>query len=378
MKKACLVLLTLLLLVLCSCRSSHSLTNSSRSTNDIYVERGEEYQTVKKGQLTFMAAGLDADSGDNRFIFAIKNESDEKYQFKDTQIRIYGGNADRNRWTLIDTWNAQRFYNNTRKASAAGFIVATVAGVLNVVDASLQFFSQTLVYTPFGYAYVSTDDLDPGDVVLTAMIAHVAARHYQDVRKSNMDYLRDNLLYSSTINPGDVYSGLVYFPTDSEYADYKVVFEDNDGKKEEFWFSRTDREEILHPWSADATRPLNALSFNFAPMSDKYGFYYFLLPPKGVGIYTGISFYDFFSDSPDSICTPLGMTIKVAEHTWLTAGVGLAMDMDPEPSFDEPAFGVEAQGGLNFAYNFLDFGMQFNYDFLYDRFSFDVTAGLAL
>ena len=94
------------------------------------------------------------------------------------------------------------------------------------------------------------------------------------------------------------------------------------------------------------------------------------------------------------------MTIKIASHSWLLAGITLVGGIDgyyigkleysandgPYKLYSENAvvkqndsFGFEAQLGANFVFNYIDFGIIANYDFFYkSRFSVDICAGVAL
>ena len=381
MRKTLLLLIAILLLtVICSCSSSYYLYTSPEAKNDVFIDRGDEYQVAgSKGEkLTFMAAGLDTDNGDNRIIFAILNDSESSYSFRDSQISIYGGNAEKNKWDYIQKWSAAEFYDKTKRQAETERMVAAIAGALSVASAAMGSTSQSTVYTPYGSAVVTTRSYSASDVALTAMAASIYNRNLEQATKANLSYLKENLLYSSTIGAGETYSGLIYFPGDRKYADYKIVFEDSAGK-EEFIFTKSIREEIIHPWTTDTSRHLNAITVNLSPMYEKIGLYYYWLPPKGVGIYTGFNLYDYTQKRPEntvdpigyywhydgsgkagnfsfkvdpnpsdaydytfyydgrfteteehykSFGLPIGMTIKIAKQTWLLAGVSLIFNYD--------------------------------------------------
>ena len=437
-----------LLAMLCSCSSSYYLYTSPETENEVVFERGDEYQVAESdgGNLTFMAAGLDTDNGDNRIVFAIMNDSSSTYPFSDSDISIYGGNAETGEWHHIQYWDAAEFYDRTMAQAKAEQTAATILGVLSVVDAAFGSTPYSTVYTPYGPAVFTTRSNTVSDVVLTAMAASVYNMELAIATKENLAWLKENLLFSSAIEAGEAYSGIIYFPGDNEYADYRIVFEDPAGM-EEFIFAKSNREEILHPWSVDATRVLNAVTFNFSPFSDRLGIYYYRLPPRGVGFYTGFSFYGFkernlntvrghyhrslhgsgaagnfsFSFDPDptdsyasydydgrftekecvgkSLALPMGVTIKIAKHSWLLAGISFVFGTDthyigkleysanggPYKVYSQNAavgnpdsFGIEVQLGANFVFNFIDFGLIANYDVLLRRFAVDLCTGVAL
>ena len=439
-----LLIVLILLAVLTSCSSSYYLYTSPEAKNDVFIDRGNEYQVAgsKGDNLTFMAAGLDTDNGDNRIIFAILNDSSSSYSFRDSQISIYGGNAERNEWTYIQKWSAAAFYDKTKRQAEAEQRAAAIAGALSVASAAMGSTSRSTVSTPYGTAVVTTRSYSASDVALTAMAASIYNRNLAQANKANLNYLKENLLYSSNISAGETYSGIIYFPGDRKYADYKIVFEDSAGK-EDFIFTKSIREEILHPWTTDTSRDLNAITLNFSPFSDRLGVYYYWLPPKGVGLYTGVSYYGYktkeydtvdgyywsyqgsgangnfsFNFDPDptnssyswkgrftekeyyakAIAWPFGMTIKIANHSWLLVGATLTV------SFEEYYIGkleyladgsyklygnnvvvkdsgrptLEAQLGANFVFNYIDVGVIANYDFMLKRFAVDICAGVAL
>lgn len=331
MKKNLLLILALfLLIVICSCSSSYYLYTSTEAKNDVFIDRGDEYQVAGSSgdKLTLMAAGLDTDNGDNRIIFAILNDSTSSYSFRDSQISIYGGNAERNEWNYLQKWSAAEFYDKTKRQAETEQMMAAIAGALSVASATMGSTSQSTVYTPYGSAVVTTRSYSASDVALTAMAASIYNKNLAQANKSNLKYLKENLLYSSTISAGETYSGIVYFPGDRKYADYKIVFEDSAGK-EEFIFSKSIRNEILHPWTTDTSRHLNAITVNISPLSEKIGLYYYWLPPKGVGIYTGFNLYDFTRPYPENTVDPIG-------YYWHYQGSGKAdnfsFKIDPNPS----------------------------------------------
>ena len=95
---------------------------------------------------------------------------------------------------------------------------------------------------------------------------------------------------------------------------------------------------------------------------------------------------------------PLGMTIKVASHSWLMAGISLEIPLDgyyigtlefsvdgsPYKLYSKNAvtrgsgeIGFEAQLGANFVFNFIDLGVITSYNFVKKSFAVDLCAGVA-
>ena len=111
MKKLLILIALLIVAIICSCSSSYYLYTSPETKNDIIIDRGDEYQVAESNgdNLSFMVAGLDTDNGDNRIVFSIFNGSTSSYSFRDSQISIYGGNAEKNEWKYIQKWNAGEY-----------------------------------------------------------------------------------------------------------------------------------------------------------------------------------------------------------------------------------------------------------------------------
>lgn len=353
-----------------SCTTSHSLYTSQTANNETFVDRGKEYQTANTSNLKVIATGLSTEDDSNRVIIGIENKGEEPILVKDSQFSIFGGNSVKGKWEFICTWNASSFYEETRKKIKTEIISNKIAGVLSVIDASFGSTSTSTVRNQYGTSYVTTNTYNPSDVAITAMLADISNQNLEQTSKQNLEYLEKNLLFSSTLDKDEIYAGIIYFPSDRKYPDYKITFSNQDDSID-FVFSRTDREEVLHPWTTDSSRILNSITINFSLNQNKTAINYMLLLPHSndVGLYSGLGFYNattnvkqnvngyyyssygsgtngnfsfYFDPDPTdtynatyyyngrfterktmakAISFPLGITYKIFDHTWILGGL---------------------------------------------------------
>jgi len=372
-----LTLIMLVALSLTSCVSSHSLYTPESTDNEIRLDRGTEYQVAKTSELEILATGLNSDEENDGIALGITNNSDNDIIIKDSQFTVYGGNISKNKWSVIETWDANSFYTSVQKKYESEIVANNIIGVLNVIDAAFGTTTTTTHRTSQGTTYTTTTTTyNPSDVALSILLTSAANQNIKQASKQTLDFLSQSLLFSSSIASGESYSGIIYFPSDRKYPDYKITFSNQD-ETVDFIFSRTDREEILHPWTTDSSRVLNAITINYSESVNKIAFNYFELLPhsNGVGLYTGIVFYDTAGDlqqnvdgyyypsrgsgaknnfsfycDPDltdsyssyeyrgsftekeliqnAVAWPLGITYKIFKHTWLVGGMSLILVTD--------------------------------------------------
>lgn len=372
-----LLVLILVVIMLSACTSTHGLYTPSSTANETYIERGNEYQVAETSDLRLVATGLDSDDENDRILVGMDAKGDKPVIVKDSQFSIYGGDISKDEWELIATWDAVSFYEKTRKSMESAIVANRIIGVLDIIGASFGSTSTSTIRNQYGTSYITTNTYDPSNVANAAMFATISDQSLRVVSQGTLQFLQENLLYTSTVNPDEPYAGLIFFPSDTKYPDYKIVFR-NEPDSVDFVFSRTDREEILHPWTADKNRILNAVTLNFSTNQKKLSVNCLMLLPEGngVGFYTGISFYNaakgfgqnvngyyyssygsgtsgnfsfnFDPDASDSynysfdydgrftesksyynaIGFPFGITYKLFDHTWLLVGVGFVAITD--------------------------------------------------
>ena len=188
----------------------------------------------------------------------------------------------------------------------------------------------------------------------------------QQRNQEYLSFLENNLLFSSQIFATENYNG-IFIVNEEKGPDYKVEIDLSQEEKFEFYFTRSDKDEILNPWK-DKSHERHSLVAGISPTFKHFSAYYLWSQPKGIGLYTGFSFqkesgnievfgntlgnsefsspkaydlgypnplggytifydwkfnYDKSSYKYDSFGMFLGMTIKTFPNTWLLAGAGM-------------------------------------------------------
>lgn len=170
-----------------------------------------------------------------RYGVDIVNLSDGDFRFKENSISISQGNFDRDRWRELRFSNPSDFYHEKEAELKVESVLTALAFGAAIIDA----------FTPpvHGHRYRHYAPLlippvphGSGAVFLGLGIAGV----FEQVEdQNNLDYLKDNLLFSTVVAAGDEYSGFIYVPKGSG-PDYKIEIDLGD-EVAEFYFSKFNR-----------------------------------------------------------------------------------------------------------------------------------------
>ncbi len=188
----------------------------------------------------------------------------------------------------------------------------------------------------------------------------------QQRNQEYLTYLEKNLLFDSLIPANENYNG-IFVVDEKKGPDYKVVFEFSPTEIFVFYFTRSDKDEILNPWK-DKNRSRHSVVGGVSPLFNHFSVYYLWSKPKGVGFYGGLSYradsigkdiilktnldynlinYDLGYPNPlnkpyktfydwkveydeniikyDAFGISGGVTIKTFPYTWLLVGIGIEM-----------------------------------------------------
>lgn len=167
--------------------------------------------------------GNNVDSGTGSFLMSITNKDSEVYNFYVSDITIWAGNSSNGSWTKLTTWNAKGFYDAAVKEYRTEVFLTSFAGALNTINTSMGSYSTSNVYTQYGSATVTTRTYNPGAVAASAYYAQASTESVKRSGKAYIDYLEENLMYSSSIRPGETYIGWVYFDVGRNDANYYKV-----------------------------------------------------------------------------------------------------------------------------------------------------------
>ncbi len=368
MKKMLFLLVVLVTFLLSSCVTESYLISSETSGNKIVFENGRDFQQTTTANLSAKAAGRKSDGGYNSVLIELNNTTEEPYSFKDSQISVLGGNKDTDSWKEIGTWDCLDFFSSKVNEAKAAKTAADVIAVLAVLDAVFDPY-ETISFSSESGTVLTYRYYDPSNAFFTALLAEMVSEETEHELKTNINFLKQTLLFSNEIESNKAYSGLVFFPVDRKYPDYKIVLNDQ-GECREFVFSRTDREEIIHPWSCDRNRTVFSLTYAHSLLSERMGVDGLWLASKGLGCYVG--FYEDYKEEIDSF--PFGLTLKCSPHTWLLFGFEVGGHVEDDIT---QQWLLAPQTGINVSYNWLDCIFKISYDIPSKNFLFDAGLGFS-
>lgn len=387
------------------------------------------YQTENNLSVS-LAARYISEENSIRYVMTIKNNGTDSYKFDENSISVFAGNSETNEWNYIRYYNASSYFAKKEAEHKAAQVAAGIGIGLIVLDAILDSANPPPPprhgpppshyhrppppprhFRPYSSLFSTWLGVGASAAIISSLM---------DDFNYSPSHLMQALLFSKTIEPGETASG--YFVSDCGYfPDYKVVFNADSDDKAEFVFLRSDREEILHPWS-DPKTDRHSLSFGaifpFGTFSSTFNYIWGGLP---VGAYFSMSFSvgsfsgpsagsldssgnvifkdDYFRDSngnryrgnqvlfepngksySDFVGFTGGLAIKTIPHTWLLLGIGADIEMtyrqgtlktaDSSPAviaqnvwLDDERANVYfvPQVGFNFVFNFLNFGGTFSW-----------------
>lgn len=167
------------------------------------------------------------ENGYYRYGVDIVNLSDKKFRFKEDSISILQGDYDIDDWRNIRFKKPSVYYQDKETA----LTLDTMFTVLSFGAAFLDAFNPP----PIGHRYFHYAPHHNGALMFGMGVAGIFSQ-MEDA--NNLAYLRDNLLFSTTIAPGDEYSGFIYVPRGFG-PDYLVKIEISDSETAEFYFSKS-------------------------------------------------------------------------------------------------------------------------------------------
>ncbi|MBO4394492.1 MAG: hypothetical protein J5800_09130 [Spirochaetales bacterium] len=223
-RKLIIFLSIILAVVLSSCQSvPDDLVVMETSDVELSFSRGSTVATITRNDIEYQIIGNNVEDGEGSFLVSIKNNSDKPYDFKDSDVVIFGGKHKWGLWKTLETWDAKSYYNAAVQECRSGVFWASLAGVMMKVDAILGIVADR--------HYSSRPYYSPGDGLVASMVLSRAAL---DSVRSNGDeylkYLESNLLFSSTIAPGETYTGWVFFDA-RKYEYYKIEITPDNRRK---------------------------------------------------------------------------------------------------------------------------------------------------
>lgn len=378
--------------LLSSCTSTFDFENVDTPENSIVIDRGDSFQAIENGDLVITLHGKDVEEESEACVVAgIQNKSNsEIYKFNDSSVSVYEGNIESNEWKQVENWDADRYYKRAKSEAASKEFAQAISGFLNVLDAGTRDYDDN--------AYYNRNT----DVLITSMIENDNMRDLVDENEHKLSFLENNLLYTSDIRENSIYNGVLFFPVNNDYPDYKISFDDHSLQPFNFYFNRSDRAAVLNPW-LDQSRARYSFVVEQSAFLNATSLTMHYSRSKGFGYYTGVDLFYANKGLSDLTATDsvknigvgysFGGNIKVASHTWLLTGVDFASyrsyvsndnDLASNSSYtkkdDYAISGLKYdfgfQVGVNTIFNFIDVSAKMSY-FIGQGFCGQVGLGYA-
>lgn len=211
----------ILIALLVSCASvPDNLVVQDTSDVELSMSRGSATGNATVKGIEYKVMGNNVEDGIGSFLVSITNNTDKPFDFVDSDIVILGGRHKWGLWKTLETWDAKSYYEDAVRESRSSAFWTGFAGVMWRVDAILAIVTsrEDRYSRPFDF----------GDYMMGEYLTRSAI---DSARKNGDEYLKfleENLLFSSTIAPGETYTGWVLFDA-PRYDYYKVNI--SSGKK---------------------------------------------------------------------------------------------------------------------------------------------------
>lgn len=344
-----IIAISLVLLASCASTQPLGLIPAQDKDAQTYIQ-GSSMFSAKNSKNLQMIVGPDNYDGSNvSFIVSIASTNDKTFLFRDDDLALYGGNRDRNNWKLIRTWDSTAYFKDMRRQAHVAIAATGIVGAIAIIDAILNpddapdLFLEIaadamLIHSDLmdleASMYVQTD----ASIVtaISAIEAGIAINQLSSMYDAEM---RNLVLQVPAKADVSSVSGKVIFQNIPKYPDYKLVF--RNGKSDmEFIFSRTDRDEVIHPWK-DKSSSIFALNYTYTYGLDRHHITMNFLEPQYVGGFAGVG----LRPAADSLYVGLsaGLNFKIADYSWLSAGVeigDLASDKDEADLLGSVGFNI--------------------------------------
>ncbi len=364
------VLLVLTASLICSCVSVEgvTLTNVPSDNTEQSIIRGKTFRHAEITEnIDISAYAQPTYEGDEiQFTVGVSNNSESDFFLNDADFELYRGNHETGEWQSQGRWNATEYYQAKYRQMKTEETLAAITGALYVVNSALGSTSYSTVSTPSGTARVTTHTYSPAETALTAFASAAYLDNLTTSNRITSENLQATLLFPSNIPAKTSYGGNILLKADNRSPEYKITFNSEDGETVDFIFSRSDRDAVINPWK-DQTRDRHSIVLSHAIPQDRWQLTYYWSVKDRVGMYTGLSFYDFLTQYDIGLGLPIGITYRVFPNSWLVAGL--------EPSFQD-TFNLAPQIGFNFIFNWIDVSAILTYRYPLS-FYFDVGLGIA-
>lgn len=250
MKKSVFCFIALaVVLVVTSCQSAPiNLVAIETPDSEYSLSRGVTICSTKNDNIIIAATGNSIDNGEANVLISLVNTDSQPYTFNESDVLIYYGNYYEDRWQLLEKWSATGYYEDAYKAYKANLFWTAFAGALNTFNAAMGSTSRSYTTSYNGYyTTTTTRTYNYSDVAMASMVADMKNAMVKKEGESYLNYIKNNLLYSSTIPAMGEYSGWVIFKDMKKKGpDYRIdIVNTKTGNISCLYFTRTDRSKLV-------------------------------------------------------------------------------------------------------------------------------------
>ena len=365
MKRNVFVLFVLLSFLSFAYSYDFSLDSIKTEENAVSIHRGKSIQTISDENFLISMHAQKVSEG-IQFSTSITNFTNQDYFFDEDSIKVYQGIFEENLWNEIEYEPAAQYLKKEKAIAKAAVIASAVAAEITAVNAGYSTVSGSGYSNGHRY-YYKAEIYSSADAAIAMANSYIALDNLQQRNSNWLSFLEDNLLFSSNIASKENYNG-IFIVDEKKGPDYKIVMEFAPNETFVFYFTRSDKDEILNPWK-DKSHSRHSIIAGMNPVQNHYSLYYLWSRPRGAGLYAGFtgridgtgiptiakvykdisnpSKYDFsygFDPNPydesgcgyqyqfiydeksllyNSIGEFVGMTIKLCPKTWVMCGAGI-------------------------------------------------------
>lgn len=323
------------------------------ASTPIFVLRGQKYVKAENGTISVLIHAQNLGS-EVLFRVSIANKTENPIFFDEANsLSVEVGTHEQNIWKTGEWYTATNYYEKEKQRIVALQVLRATSAALSSLNAG---YSRTMYQgssTTYGPSGAQTR-YDSGQIVTYDPVraqmefANSMNNFLQEAKNdaAYLNFLSENLLYSSVIPPKSVYSGIVFVPL-QKTPDLKMVFLIQ-GEVMELIFRRSDAAELSSPLSSYVRdrgylgylyTPAAPLGFSIGYLTKGVSFFLdnSLQLPEWRGytqsyLYTHASqevimssyapLYDQKQTTQFVYEGVLGMNYRLLDHLWMNGGLG--------------------------------------------------------
>jgi hypothetical protein len=264
--------------------------------------RGKDYEFIQTDDLSIGITG-NPESNTVKYVVSMVNQKSNPLFFDFSSISVQEGSYDEGRWRQLEIYAVDDYLQRLKTHNFWEEVMIGLAAGMSAANASRSTSTSygTLYSGTSSYNYTAyTTTYNPAAGQLAAALTLDAASDDLYENQLNIRAAEKYYLNSSTIQPGESYTG-VFYTKQGNSPDYRISFDINNSDYL-FYFKRSDYKEVLNPW-LDRSKPRHSILISYVPRIDRYGAYYKYANNNGFGGYFGLTTesheHDFITETYD-------------------------------------------------------------------------------